>query len=102
MLATKVPSLRAAVQFYGSPPPIEGIPAINAEMLIHLGGNDARVNAAWPAAEAAFKQHGKKYRLFTYQGAEHGFNNDTTPRFNPTAAKLAWARTIELFKRTLV
>jgi carboxymethylenebutenolidase len=101
MLATKMPSLRAAAPFYGSPPPLDGIPAIKAEMLIHLAGNDARVNAAWPAAEAALKQHGTRYRLFTYEGAEHGFNNDTTPRFNPAAAKLAWGRTLDLFRRTL-
>jgi carboxymethylenebutenolidase len=101
MLAAKMPTLRASVPFYGGPPPADGIGAIRAEMLIHLGGNDARVNAAWPPAEVALKDKGVKYRLFTYANAEHGFNNDTTPRFKPDAAKLAWDRTLELFRRTL-
>jgi carboxymethylenebutenolidase len=100
-LATKMPTLRASVPFYGGPPPAADIGAIKAEMLIHLGGNDARVNAAWPPAEAMLNDEGVKYRLFIYENAEHGFNNDTTPRFKPDAAKLAWDRTLELFRRTL-
>jgi carboxymethylenebutenolidase len=70
--------------------------------LIQLGGNDTRVNASWPAYEEALKKAGKRYEGFIYPGAEHGFNNDTTPRFNRDAAALAWKRTMELFKKELV
>ncbi|OAN52533.1 dienelactone hydrolase family protein [Sphingobium sp. TCM1] len=101
LLAARIPDLRAAVPFYGSPPPIEEVPAIKAELLIHYGGNDARTNAAWPGYEEALKKAGIRYRAFIYDGAEHGFNNDTTPRFDKAAADLAWARTIALFRRTL-
>ncbi len=101
MLATRLPSLRAAAPFYGPPPPIAAIPAIRAEMEVHLAGNDARVNARWPEAEAALKAAKIDHRVYVYEGAEHGFNNDTTPRFNPDAARLAWNRTIALFRRRL-
>ena len=101
MLATRLPTLKAAVPFYGAPPPLDGVPHIKAEMLLHFAGNDARVNAGWPAYEAALKAAHIHYEAFIYDGAEHGFNNDTTPRFNPDAAKLAWRRTLTLFNRTL-
>lgn len=100
-LATLMPSLRAGVPFYGSPPPLDAVPAIRAEMLIHHGGNDARLVESWPAHEAALIAAGIAYRGYVYAGAEHGFNNDTTPRFDSASAALAWERTIELFKRTL-
>ena len=100
-LATRLPRLRAGVAFYGSPPPLEDIPNTRAEMLIHHGGNDTRLVEGWPAHEAALKAAGVTYQGFIYAGAEHGFNNDTTPRFNAEAAALAWSRTIELFRRTL-
>lgn len=100
-LATRVPDLRAAVPFYGSPAPLADVPKIKAELLIHYGGNDARTNAAWPDYEAALKQAGIRYHAYIYDGAEHGFNNDTTPRFNKAAADLAWGRTLALFRRTL-
>ena len=101
MLATRIPDLRAAVPFYGSPPTLADVPKIKAELLIHYGGNDVRTNAAWPDYEAALKQAGVRYKAHIYDGAEHGFNNDTTPRFDKAAADLAWARTLALFRRTL-
>ena len=101
MLATRVPDLRAAVPFYGSPPTLADVSKIKAELLIHYGGNDTRTNAAWPDYEAALKRAGTRYKAYIYEGAEHGFNNDTTPRFNKVAADLAWARTLALFRRTL-
>lgn len=101
LLATKIPELKAAVPFYGAPPPLGDVPNIKAELLLHFGGNDQRVNAMWPDYEAALKAAFIRYHAFVYEGAEHGFNNDTTPRFNPEAARLAWTRTLELFNRTL-
>jgi carboxymethylenebutenolidase len=101
LLATRLPDLRAAVPFYGSPPPVADVPRIKAELLIHYGGNDARTNAAWPDYEAALKAAGVRYAAHIYDGAEHGFNNDTTPRFNKAAADLAWGRTLALLRRAL-
>ena len=100
-LATQLPSLRASVPFYGSPPPIDGVKAIKAEMLVQLAGNDQRINDQWPAAEEAMKKAGIRHRIFTYPGVEHGFNNNTTPRYDKEAAGLAWGRTLELFRRIL-
>jgi len=100
-LATKVPTLRAGVPFYGSPPPLDAVPAIKAELLLNFAGNDTRIGAMWPAYEAALKAAGTIYHAYIYPGVEHGFNNDTTPRFNKDAAALAWARTMELFRRKL-
>jgi len=101
ILATRVPALKAAVPFYGSPPPLEDVGKIKAELLMHFGGNDTRVNAAWPAYETALKAASIRYEALIYEGAEHGFNNDTTPRYKPDAADLAWQRTLSLFERTL-
>ena len=100
-LATKVPELRAGAPFYGTPPDLALVPNIKAELQLHFAANDARVNDAWPAYEAALKAANVKYEAFTYAGTEHGFNNDTTPRFNAEAAGQAWERTIALFNRTL-
>ncbi len=101
LLATGIPELKAAVPFYGAPPPLEGVPNIKAELLINFAGNDERINGMWPAYEAALKAASIRYHAFVYDGVEHGFNNDTTPRYNADAAKLAWTRTLELFNRTL-
>ena len=101
MLATQIPELKAAVPFYGAPPSLEAVPNIKAELLINLAGNDERINAMWPQYEAALKAASIRYHAFVYDGVEHGFNNDTTPRYNVEAAKLAWTRTLELFNRTL-
>jgi carboxymethylenebutenolidase len=101
MLATKVPTLRAAVPFYGAPPKLEDVPNIKAEVLVQHAGNDTRLVGLWPDYEAALKKAGVRYQGYVYPGVEHGFNNDTTPRFNKAAADLAWNRTIALFRRTL-
>ena len=100
-LATRVPELLAGVPFYGSAPPAQDVPAIRAALLIHYAGEDARINAGWPAYETALKAAGKSYEAYTYPGVQHGFNNDTTPRFDAEAAKLAWGRTVAFFKSKL-
>ena len=101
VLATRLPDLAAAVPFYGSAPPLDQVKAIKASLLLHFAGNDDRINASWPPYEAALKAAHVKYEAFKYPGTEHGFNNDTTPRYDPPAAKLAWQRTIAFFDRTL-
>lgn len=101
LLATRLPELRAAVPFYGSAPAAADVPNIKAEMQIHYASNDERINAGWPAYEAALRAAGVRYEAFVYPNTEHAFNNDTTPRFNAEAARLAWQRTIDLFNRTL-
>jgi carboxymethylenebutenolidase len=101
MLATTLPDLGAAVPFYGGQPSAADAAKIKAPLLLHYAGNDTRVNAGWPAYEAALKAAGAKYEAFTYAGTEHGFNNETTPRYDEAAAKLAWQRTIVFFNKTL-
>ena len=100
-LATQLPDLDAAAPFYGAPAPLEGVPNIKARMLIVLAENDERVNAGWPSYEAALKQAGVKYELFQPPGTQHGFNNDTTPRYDEAAAREAWKKTLALFDETL-
>ena len=100
-LATQLPELRAAAPFYGSPPPLEDVPKIKAEMLVVLAATDERINAAWPAYEAALKQAGVRYASYQPAGTQHGFNNDTTPRYDEAAAREAWKRSIALFDRSL-
>ena len=102
VLATRLGSeLAAAVPFYGMAPPLDGVPKIRAELLLHFASNDDRINTSWPAYEAALEAAHVKYEAHVYPGTEHGFNNDTTPRFDKEAAALAWARTVALFKRRL-
>ncbi len=101
MMAVKVPELKAAVPFYGRQAPIESVPNINAPLLLHFGELDKRVNEGWPAYEAALKSHNKIYTAYIYKGANHGFHNDTTGRYDPEDAKLAWKRTIDFFKEHL-
>ena len=101
MLATRLPDLAAAVPFYGNQPPAEDAAKIKAPMLIHYAENDQRINAGWPAFEEALKAHAVTYEQFTYAGTQHGFNNDTTPRYDADAAKLAWTRTIAFFNQHL-
>lgn len=100
-LATRVPDLAAAVSFYGGAPALADVNKIRAQVLIHHAGNDERLVAAWPKYEEALKAAGTIYQGYIYPGVEHGFNNDTTPRFDPAAAALAWSRTLALFNRTL-
>jgi len=101
ILATRVPELLAGVPFYGGPPPIEDVPKIKAALLLQFGGADERVNASWPAYEAALKAANVRYEAHIYEGAQHGFNNDTTPRYDEKSAKLAWERTMAFFGKHL-
>ena len=101
-LGANDPKLDAAVAYYGSQPKAEDVPKIEAAMMLHYGGLDERVNAGIPAYEAALKAAGTKYELFVYEGANHAFNNDTSPaRYNAETAKVAWDRTLRLFKEKL-
>lgn len=100
-VATQVPELAVAVPFYGGAPALEDVPRIKARLLLNYAGNDERVNASWPAYEAALKAAGVRYEQFVYAGTQHGFNNDTTPRYDAAAAQLAWERTLAVFKSTL-
>lgn len=101
-MAVRLPELAAAVPFYGRQPKTdEEVAKIKAPLLIHLGELDKRVNAGWPAYEARLKKYGKKYTAHIYPNAQHGFHNDTTPRYDKAAGELAWSRTVEFFKANL-
>ncbi len=100
-LAVRLPDLAAAVPFYGTQPTAADVAKIKAPLLIHYGGLDERVNAGWPAFEAALKASHVTYIEYMYEGAYHGFHNDTTPRYDKAAATLAWDRTMEFFNKTL-
>jgi len=93
--------LNAGVAFYGRQPGADDVPRISAPLLLHYAGNDQGVNAGIPAYEAALKANKKAYTLYMYEGKQHGFHNDTTPRYDEAAAKLAWARTLEFFNKRL-
>jgi carboxymethylenebutenolidase len=99
--AVAYPELGAAVPFYGRQPRAEDVSRIRAPLLLHYGELDTNVNQGWPAYEAALKAAGKTYEAHIYPGANHGFHNDSTPRYDEAAAKLAWDRTIDWFKRYL-
>lgn len=100
-LATKIPDLAAGVPFYGAQPSAAEAAKIKAPLLIHYAGVDERINAGWPAYEAALQKAGVNYEAHTYPGVQHGFNNDTTPRFDAATAKIAWDRTISFFNNYL-
>lgn len=101
-LAVNSPELNAAVAYYGRQADVADVPKIKAKLQLHYGGLDERINAGIPAYEVALKTAGTKYELYVYEGANHAFNNDTAPtRYSPEAAKLAWERTLRLFKETL-
>jgi carboxymethylenebutenolidase len=100
-LATQLPDLAAAVPFYGAQPPAETVAAIKAPLLLQYAEQDERINAGWPAYETALKAANVNYQAFIYPGVQHGFNNDTTPRYDAAAAKLAWERTIAFFETQL-
>jgi carboxymethylenebutenolidase len=93
--------LQAAAPFYGGQPPAADVARIKAVMAIHYAGTDERVDAGWPAFEQALKENHVKYSEYMYEGAGHGFHNDTTPRYNQAAATLAWQRTLDLFNKNL-
>ena len=101
LLATRIPDLCGAVPFYGAQAPAADAAKIKAPLLVHYAENDERINAGWPAYEVALKAAGVKYEMFTYAGTQHGFNNDTTPRYDDKAAKLAWQRTVDFFNKNL-
>lgn len=101
-LAVNVPTLKAAVAYYGRQAEAADVPKIKAKLMLHYGAMDERINAGIPTYEEALKKAGIKYELYLYEGAQHAFNNDTAPtRYNEAVAKLAWERTIGLFKREL-
>ena len=101
MMAVRVPDLKASVPFYGRQAPVEDVPKINAPLLLHFGELDTRVNEGWPAYEEALKANNKEYQAYMYEDAQHGFHNDTTPRYKQDAAELAWSRTIDFFNENL-
>lgn len=101
MLAIHLPELAAGVPFYGTQPPPAEVSKIKAPLLIHYAEHDERVNAGWPAYETALKAHHIPYQAFIYPGTQHGFNNDTTPRYDADAASLAWSRTMAFFEKHL-
>jgi carboxymethylenebutenolidase len=101
-LATQLGTdLVAGVAFYGSSPDLADVPKIKAPLIIQSAENDPRINASWPAYEEALKAAGVQYERFLYPGTQHGFNNNTTPRFDAAAAKLAWERTVQFFRSKL-
>jgi len=101
-LAVHVPELKAAVPFYGRQPEAADVPKIKAALQLHYASMDERVNAGIGAYEEALKKNGKTYELYMYEGAQHAFHNDTAPgRYNEAAAKLAWQRTLDFFRKHL-
>ncbi len=99
--AVRLPDLAAAVPFYGGPPAAADVARIKAPLQIHYASNDERLNASWPAFETALKANSVRYQMFMYPSTEHGFHNDTTPRYDEAAAKLAWQRTLEFFNQNV-
>jgi carboxymethylenebutenolidase len=101
MMAVRIPDLAASVPFYGRQPAAADVPKIKAPLLLHYAEHDERVNEGWPAYEAALKANNKEYVAHVYPKTNHGFHNDTTPRYDEAAAKLAWTRTLEFFRANL-
>jgi carboxymethylenebutenolidase len=93
--------LNAGVAYYGRQPGAADVPKIEAPLMLHYAGNDQGIDAGIPAYEEALKANNKKYELFKYEGTQHGFHNDTTPRYDANAAKLSWDRTLAFFKKNL-
>ncbi len=101
MMAVRIPDLSAAVPFYGTQPATEDVPKIKAPLMLHYAGLDTHVDEGWPAYELALKDQKKEYIAYIYPNVNHGFHNDTTPRYDKTAAELAWKRTIDFFNEKL-
>ena len=101
LMAVRIPDLAAAVPFYGGQPPAGEVSKIKAPLLLHYAELDTRINEGWPAYEAALKANNKVYTAYIYPGVNHGFHNDTTPRYDKAAAELAWKRTIDFFNAQL-
>jgi len=100
-MAVRLPDLACAVPFYGSQPDSADVPKIKAALLLHYAALDRRINARWPGYEAALKAAGTDYKAFVYPNVNHGFHNDTTPRYHKASATLAWNRTVAMFKQKL-
>jgi carboxymethylenebutenolidase len=100
-LTVRIPDLAAAVPFYGGQAATADVPKIKAPLLLHYASLDERVNAGWPEYETALKANNKQYTMHMYEGTNHGFHNDTTPRYDEEAAKLAWQRTVAFFEKHL-
>ena len=100
-MAVRLPKLAATVPFYGSQPAGDDVTWIEAPLLLHYAGLDTRIGKGWPAYEAALKKYGKEYRAYVYPGVNHGFHNDTTPRYDKASAELAWRRTVDFFNAKL-
>jgi carboxymethylenebutenolidase len=101
LMAERCPDLAAGVPFYGAQPPLEQVPQIKAPLLLQYAGLDTRITDGWPAFEKALKENKKEYTAYIYPNVNHGFHNDTTPRYDKAAAELAWQRTIEFFTQKL-
>lgn len=101
MMAVRIPDLAASVPFYGGQPAGEDVPDIQAPLLLHYAELDTRVNEGWPAYEKALKENNKEYTAYMYANVNHGFHNDTTPRYDKAAAEFAWKRTIDFFNDKL-
>ena len=100
-MAVRIPDLAGAVPFYGAQPAAGDVAKIKAPLMIHYAGLDERINAGWPAYEAALKENKVRYEMFMYANTNHGFHNDTTPRYDEAAAKLAWQRTLDFFNKNV-
>jgi carboxymethylenebutenolidase len=100
-LATRIPDLAAAVPYYGNQPTAEDAARIKAPLLLHYAGDDERITSGWPAYESALKSAGVTYQAFIYPHVQHGFNNDTTPRYDQPAAQLSWQRSVEFLHQHL-
>ena len=101
MMAVRISDLSASVPFYGGQPSADDVPKIKAPLLLQYAGLDTRVNEGWPAYEKALKEQKKEYTVYIYPDVNHGFHNDTTPRYDKAAAELAWQRTIDFFNAKL-
>jgi carboxymethylenebutenolidase len=101
MMAVRISNLAASVPFYGGQPAVEDVPKIKAPLLLHYAELDTRVNEGWPAYEKALQENKKEYKVYMYANANHGFHNDTTPRYDKAAAELAWKRTVDFFNTEL-
>ena len=101
LLATRLPTLAAAIPFYGSAPPLDQVARIHSPLLLHFAAHDDRINASWPAYETALRSSGVAYQAYQYADTQHGFHNDTTPRYDATAASLAWQRSLAFLNQHL-
>jgi carboxymethylenebutenolidase len=101
MMAVRIETLAASVPFYGGQPPADDVSKIKSSLLLHYAELDTRINDGWPAYEKALQENKKEYQAFIYPDTNHGFHNDTTPRYDKPAAELAWQRTIDFFERKL-